>query len=56
MLIFTILLLIAIALTAITIMAISAGGVAFILVFGDVIICIFLILWVMKRLIKRRNK
>jgi hypothetical protein len=54
MILFLILLLIVILLTAITVFAISVGGTAFVILFGDVIVCIFILVWVMKRLFKKR--
>lgn len=54
MFLFIILLLILLILTVITILAISVGGAAFILLFGDVIVCIFIIAWIIKLLAKRR--
>ena len=42
MILFLILSLILIALIALTIIVLAAGGTAFIVVFGDVIVCIFI--------------
>ena len=56
MILFTILLLMLIALSAITILTVSAGGAVFIVLFGDVIVCIFLIVWALKRLSNRNKK
>lgn len=50
MILFTILLIIMAILTFIAIGAISIGGTAFILIFGDVIVCIVLIVLLMKKL------
>lgn len=55
MILFTILLIILLLITVITVLALSAGGAAFIVLFGDVIVCGFLIIWIMKRLIKRKK-
>lgn len=55
MILFTILLLTLALLTVVTVLAISAGGAAFIILFGDVIVCMFIIIWVIKRLIKRKR-
>lgn len=55
MILFMILLLILLVLTVLTVLAISAGGAAFIVLFGDVIVCIFIIVWIMSKLIKRRK-
>jgi len=53
MILFTILMIILITLTIITVLAISFGGAVFIVLFADVIVCIALIVWIIKRLIKR---
>ena len=34
----------------------GVGGIAFVLVFGDVIICMLIIYWLIKLIIKRKNK
>lgn len=54
MVLFTILLLTVIILTVITVVAVSVGGAAFIVLFGDVIVCIVLIAWFMKHLIFKK--
>ena len=53
MILFTILTIVLIALIAITIAAITIGGVGFIIIFGDVIVCVFIIMWVLKKLWKK---
>lgn len=55
MILFLILLLTAILLTLVTVIAISVGGTAFIVLFGDVIVCIFILIWVMKLLFKKQK-
>lgn len=55
MILFLILLLTVILLTLITVIAISVGGTAFIILFGDVIVCIVILIWVMKHLFKRKR-
>lgn len=55
MIMFMILLLTLLTLTAITIIGISIGGSVFIVVFGDVIVCIAIIIWIMKRLFKEKK-
>ena len=52
MILFTILLLILIFLVVFTVFAVSAGGAIFIIIFGDVIVCVFLIIWMLKHLMK----
>ena len=57
MVIFTILLLILLILIVTVVLAIAVGGSIAIILFGDVIVCGFIIVWIMKRLINRkRNK
>lgn len=55
MILFTILLGVFILLMVITVVAFIAGGAAFVIVFGDVIVCILLIGWILKHLIKRKK-
>ena len=55
MILFTILLLILIILVVFAVILISIGGSAFIVIFGDVIVCMFIIAWIMKKLIKRNS-
>ena len=38
------------------IIAVAVGGVAFILVFGDVIVCVMIIVFIVKHLTKKRKK
>lgn len=57
MILFLILSLILIALIALTIIVIAAGGTAFIVVFGDVIVCIFILAWIIKKIfLKKKDK
>lgn len=56
MLLFFILSLILLFLLAFTIIAISAGGAIFIIVFGDVIVCILLIAYLIKLVLGRGKK
>lgn len=51
----TILLITFIVLMVTTIITLSVGGAAFILVFGDVIVCMAIIIWIVKRLTKRKK-
>lgn len=55
MILTTILLITFIVLMVTTVIALSVGGAAFILVFGDVIVCMAIIIWIVKRLIKRKR-
>ena len=54
MFLFMILGLIAVILTVISIAVLSIGGVIGVILFGDVIVCIFIIILVMKKLIFKR--
>ena len=56
MILFSILILTLLILTVITVVAISLGGAAFIVVFGDVIVCIALIALLIKFLMKRKKR
>lgn len=56
MCLFTILCVIALVLIIITIAAVVAGGVGAVLIFGDVIVCIAIIIFVMKLIIDKRGK
>lgn len=51
MLLFTLIILVAVVGTAI-----AVGGASFIIIFGDVIVCMAIIIWIVKCLIKRRKK
>lgn len=55
MILTTILLITFIVLMVTTVIALSVGGAAFILVFGDVIVCMTIIIWIVKRLTKRKK-
>lgn len=55
MILFSILLLILLLLIVITVVAITVGGAGFIIIFGDVIVCIAFIVLILKFLWKRRK-
>lgn len=55
MILFTILLLIAVFLIIFTVGTIAIGGTAFVIIFGDVIVCIALIVWIIRKLTKRKK-
>lgn len=55
MILTTILLITFIVLMVTTVIALSVGGAAFILIFGDVIVCMAIIIWIVKRLTKRKK-
>lgn len=55
MILLTIILLTILILTAVVIIAVSVGGSAFILIFGDVIVCIGFLILLARWLIKRRK-
>lgn len=56
MILFLILMIILVALIAITIAVIAAGGTIFIVIFGDVIVCIFLLAWLIKKIFFNNKK
>ena len=57
MILFLILSLILIALIVLTIIVFAAGCTAFIVVFGDVIVCIFILAWIIKKIFfKKKDK
>lgn len=55
MILFIILLLMVMILTTFIVIGAGIGGALFVVIFGDVIVCIFLIVWCMRRLIKRKK-
>jgi len=55
MILFITLLITLLVLAVIVALAIGIGGAAFIIVFGDVIVCILIIVWIMKKILKRRK-
>lgn len=55
MITFILLAIILIALAIFTVITVGAVGTAGIIVFGDVIVCIVLIGWIIKRLINRKD-
>lgn len=56
MILFMTLLIMALLLAVFTVFAIAIGGSVFIVVFGDVIVCILLIVWIIKKLFKKKPK
>lgn len=52
---FTILVTILLTLILFAVIVIGLGGVAFIMVFGDLIVCIAIIVFIIKRLIKKKR-
>lgn len=56
MILFVILLMIALILTGFVLLTISLFGAGFIIVFGDVIVCIFIIAWIMKKIFGKNKK
>ena len=56
MILFIILLLMFTVLLGITISSIVVGGLAFLLVFGDVILFVLIIVWIVKRLTGKNKK
>ena len=56
MILFMILLLMVVLLTVLTIAAVSVIGATGIVLFGDVIVCVFIIIWIMKRLFGKKKR
>ena len=55
MILFTLLMIALVVFAVITIITILIGGVGFIVVFGDLIICILLIVLIIKHFLKKKN-
>lgn len=55
MILFAILLLTLLLLTAFIVLIAGAGGAVFTVLFSDVIVCIFIIVWIIKKLANRRG-
>lgn len=53
MVLFTLLLLITIVLIVVTVIVVSLGGAIGIILFGDVIVCIVLLIWLIKKLVNK---
>lgn len=56
MITFTILLLMVLILAVVSIVSISVLGSVGIVVFGDLIVCILILVWIIKKLFKRKKK
>ncbi len=56
MILFLVLLLILIALIVAAVLCLSAGGTVFIMLFGDVIVCGAIIVWILKKSIRKKKK
>ena len=56
MILFTILLIMILILAVVAITVISVGGSAFLVIFGDLIVCIAIIAFIMKHLIERKKR
>ena len=56
MILFTILLIMILILSVVAITVISVGGSAFLVIFGDLIVCIAIIVFIMKHLIERKKR
>ena len=55
MILFTILAIMLVVLVVTAIFILGVGGGAFIIVFADLIVCVLVIVWIIKRLIERRK-
>ena len=56
MILFTILAIMLLIVTGVAVVALGVGGAAFIVVFGDLIVCAVIIAFIIKRLIRRKKK
>lgn len=56
MILFTVLLVMLLLLAAFAVILLSVGGTAFVIVFGDVIVCIALIVWLIRFLVKKKKE
>ena len=56
MILFTILLITLAIIAVSSVLILSVGGAAFIVIFGDLVVCMAIIIWIMKRLVKRKKK
>ena len=56
MITFTILLLMVLILAVVTVVSISVLGSIGIVVFGDLIVCILILVWIMKKIFKKKKK
>ena len=56
MILFTILLITLAIIAVSSVLILSVGGAAFIVIFGDLVVCMAIIIWIMRRLAKRRKK
>lgn len=54
MITFTILMIILAILMVVSVIVISVGGAAFIIVFGDIIVCVFILIWIIKKIFKKK--
>ena len=54
MILFTLLMVVLVVLAAIVVLVLGVGGIAFLLVFGDAIICIWLIVVIIKHIFKKK--
>lgn len=55
MILLSILIIMLVVLTIITVAALSALGVAGVIIFGDIIVCIGAIIWIIRRICKKKK-
>ena len=55
MILFTLLALIVLILTVVTVAVLSVAGAGFIIIFGDVIVCIAILIWIIKKLVTKNK-
>ena len=56
MILFTILLITLTIIAIVSVLVLSVGGAAFIVIFGDLVVCMAIIIWIMRLLAKRKKK
>lgn len=56
MILTTLILIILVIAIAITVVFVATGGIVFLIAFGDIIVCAFILIMLIKWLIKRRKK
>ena len=56
MILFVLLLLITLILGVVTLVVLSVGGAVGIILFGDVIVCVLILVWIMKKILTKKKK
>lgn len=55
MVLFVLLLLITLILSVVTLAVLSVGGAVGIILFGDVIVCVLILIWIMKKILTKKK-